>query len=137
MKVLSWYADNFSYTIGEKNHEKAEENPESAGFDNCIVAFIQVEEEDEEQDLRSREKKLTNHIKWLTRKNKTKNVVLHSFAHLSKSKASMDFTRDIFDACQKRLENADHNVAQTPFGYFLNLNLQAPGFSMARIWAEL
>ncbi|NEW83156.1 MAG: hypothetical protein GZ094_12420 [Mariniphaga sp.] len=38
----------------------------------------------------------------------------------------------------KTLEDAkDITTEQTPFGYFLDLNINAPGFSLARIWASL
>ncbi|MBI9061514.1 MAG: hypothetical protein JEZ14_05965 [Marinilabiliaceae bacterium] len=63
--------------------------------------------------------------------------MLHSFAHLSNSKASSQFTHHVFNDAQIRLENAGYQVAQTPFGYFLDLKIDAPGFSLARIWAEL
>ncbi|NLB92034.1 MAG: hypothetical protein GX792_01295, partial [Bacteroidales bacterium] len=71
------------------------------------------------------------------RKNSCKNIILHSFAHLSDSKASAEFTKEIFDLAEIRLQNGGYTTAQTPFGYFLNLNLKAPGHSLARIWAEL
>lgn len=80
---------------------------------------------------------MVNHLKWTARKNNTKNVVLHSFAHLGESKASPDFTKGIFDAGQKQLTKAGFQVDQTPFGYFLDLKIDAPGSSLARIWASL
>jgi 3-oxoacyl-[acyl-carrier protein] reductase len=43
----------------------------------------------------------------------------------------------IFNEAETRLRNAGYKTAQTPFGYFLDLKIQAPGFSLARIWAEL
>ena len=137
MKVLSFYTNNFSYTLGEPNIESPIVVDKESNFSEAIVAFIHVEESDEAETLRSREKKLTNHLKWVARKNNTQNIVLHSFAHLSNSKASLDFTKQLLDDCQQRLKNGDYNTYQTPFGYFLNLNMEAPGFSMARIWAEL
>ncbi len=137
MKVLVMYCDSFSYSPAKKNLEDAEDITKGASFQDCIVAFIQVEQSDEEKDIKSREKKLVNHLKWTARKNNTKNIVLHSFAHLSESKSSVNFTRDIFNAAEKRLINADYNTAQTPFGYFLDLDIKAPGFSLARIWTSL
>lgn len=108
-----------------------------ADFENCIAAFIQVEEEDESKDILSREKKLVNHLKWTARKNETNTIVLHSFAHLSESRASIEFTKSVFGEAEKRLQNAGYTTAQTPFGYFLDLNINAPGYSLARIWASL
>nr|WP_319570791.1 threonyl-tRNA synthetase editing domain-containing protein [uncultured Draconibacterium sp.] len=137
MKVLVMYVDEFSYQPAQKNLEEVEDITEGAQFSDSILAFIQVEESDEEKDVKSREKKLVNHLKWTARKNNCKRVILHSFAHLSESKASVDFTKELFDLAEKRLQNADFKTAQTPFGYFLDLNIKAPGFSLARIWATL
>ena len=137
MKVLVMYVDRFSYSPRIKNLDSAEEIYEGAEFTDSILAFIQVEEADEEKDVASREKKLVNHLKWTARKNNCKSVILHSFAHLSESKASTEFTKKLFDLAEKRLQNADFTTAQTPFGYFLDLDIKAPGFSLARIWATL
>lgn len=137
MKVLVMYIDEFSYKPALKNLENTKEITTGASFSNSILAFIQVEESDEEKDVKSREKKLVNHLKWTARKNNCKSVILHSFAHLSESKASVEFTKELFDRAEKRLQNAEFNTAQTPFGYFLDLNIKAPGFSLARIWATL
>jgi hypothetical protein len=35
------------------------------------------------------------------------------------------------------LKNAEFKTDQTPFGYFLDLEIKAPGYSLARIWATL
>nr|WP_319509785.1 threonyl-tRNA synthetase editing domain-containing protein [uncultured Draconibacterium sp.] len=137
MKVLVMYIDEFSYQPARKNLDEVEDITEGAAFSDSILAFIQVEESDEEKDVKSQEKKLVNHLKWTARKNNCKSVILHSFAHLSESKASVDFTKELFDLAEKRLQNADFTTAQTPFGYFLDLNIKAPGFSLARIWATL
>ena len=137
MKVLVMYVNEFSYTSAQKNLKEAEDVKTGASYKDAIVAFIQVEESDEANDVKSREKKLVNHLKWTSRKNNCKRVVLHSFAHLSESKASIEFTKAVFDQAEIRLKNADFETAQTPFGYFLDLKIDAPGFSLARIWATL
>lgn len=137
MKVLVMYVDEFGFKPAQKNLENTEEVTEGATFNNSILAFIQVEASDEEKDVKSREKKLVNHLKWTARKNDCKSVILHSFAHLSESKASVDFTKELFNLAEKRLRNAEFVAAQTPFGYFLDLEIKAPGFSLARIWATL
>ena len=137
MKVLIMYVNEFSYVPAEKNLEEAEVVTTGNLYKNAILAFIQVEEQDEEKDVKSREKKLVNHLKWTARKNNTKQVILHSFAHLSESKANIDFTKELFNLAETRLQNANFETAQTPFGYFLDLKIDAPGFSLARIWASL
>ena len=137
MKVLVMYVDEFRYQPAQKNLDSAEDITHGAEFKDSILAFIQVEESDEEYDVKSREKKLVNHLKWASRKNNCSKVILHSFAHLAESKASVDFTRELFDLAEKRLQNARFETAQTPFGYFLDLEIKAPGYSLARIWATL
>lgn len=137
MKVLVMYVDEFQYLPAQKNLDEAEDVLEGASFRDAILAFIQVEQDDEEYDVKSREKKLVNHLKWTARKNNCKQVILHSFAHLSESKASVKFTKDLFDEAEKRLQNGGFVTAQTPFGYFLDLRIAAPGHSLARIWASL
>jgi hypothetical protein len=137
MKVLVMYVDEFKYQPAEKNLEDSQTVNSGEKFENAILAFIQVEENDEEFDVKTREKKLVNHLKWTARKNNCNRIILHSFAHLSESKASVDFTKTLFDLAEKRLKNAQYEIAQTPFGYFLDLEIKAPGYSLARIWATL
>ncbi len=137
VKVLTMFVDEFSYYPQQKNLENVEEIVIGGQFSKAILSFIQVEQSDEENDLKSREKKLVNHLKWVARKNETNSIILHSFAHLSESKASPEFTKELFNEAEKRLQKGGYSVAQTPFGYFLDLNIKAPGFSLARIWASL
>ncbi len=146
MKVLVFYTRSFSYTTAVQNlsdeeltlfYPDKEAIVHKGAYENCLTAFIHIEEADEQYTAASREKKLVNHLKWVARKNDANHILLHSFAHLSNSKASLAFTADVFNAAQKRLENGGLRVAQTPFGHFLDFQMDAPGFSTARIWAEL
>jgi len=137
MKVLVIYCTSFSYFPASRTLPDFEEVTTGKTITDCIVAFIQVEYDDEEKEVSGREKKLVNHLKWTARKNNTNTIVLHSFAHLSDSKASVGFTKTLFDLAEKRLQKGGYTTEQTPFGYFLDLNINAPGFSLARIWASL
>ena len=75
-------------------------------------------------------------LKWAARKNGTNRILLHSFNHLSNSNASAEFTKSLFDNVEERLNNSDYQTSQTPFGYFLNLEMIAPGTPLARIFKE-
>ncbi len=134
MKLLMIFAEKFSYTPTIKTIEDAEEHTEGKTFENALIGFIQVEEHDTEKEILKVEKNLVKNLKWGARKNNTNKVVLHSFAHLSESKASPGFTKQVFELAEKRLKNAEYETAQTPFGYFLDLNVKAPGFSQARMF---
>ncbi len=133
MKILMLYCDYFAYKPTTKNLEWAKDETEEKSFENVQVAFVQIESHDSE-DVSSSVKKLVNFIKWVARKNSCEKVILHSFAHLSESKAEPEITKDIFDKSELKLINGGYQTSQTPFGYFLDLDLKAPGFSMARVF---
>ena len=133
MKLLMIYAKKFAYQPTIKVLDDAEETTSGESFKDVQVAFIQMEKEDEER-VKAVETKLVKNLKWVAGKNKTRHIILHSFAHLSDSKAGPEFTKELFDSAQKRLENTEYKVDQTPFGYFLDLDVDAPGFSLARVF---
>ena len=135
MKLLMIYADRFAYKTSKKTLEMVEDYKEEKQIEDILVGFIQVEKEDEE-NIDKIETKLTKNIKWAAKKNDTNNIILHSFAHLSSSKAEPEITKTIFNNAEKRLENTGYKTWQTPFGYFLDLDLKAPGKSLARVFKE-
>jgi hypothetical protein len=135
MRVLMLYADRFAYKTSVKGLEGTEDIQEEKVIENALVGFIHVEPQDEE-NLSSKETKLIKNLKWAARKNETNIIVLHSFAHLSEAKGDPDVTKKLFDGAQARLENAGYETYQTPFGYFLDIDVKAPGHSFARLFKE-
>ncbi len=133
MKVLLIYCNRFAYTPTTKTLESAKEITEGEVFEKVQTAFIQVEEEDRDNE-KSVSKNLRNLLKWIHRKNQPDHILLHSFAHLSDSKADPDYTREFLHKTEKWLKERNYSVSQTPFGYFLNLQMDAPGFSLARVF---
>ena len=136
MKLLMIYADKFGYKTSVKNLESASTSDEEKVIENALLGFIHVEPQDEE-NLSSIETKLIKNLKWAARKNETEKVVLHSFAHLAESKADPEVTRRLIDNAESRLNNAGYVTYQTPFGYFLDLDIKAPGNSFARLFKEI
>lgn len=135
MKLLMIYAGRFAYRTRIKNLDFVATRPEENKIENALVGFIQVEKADED-DIFKVETKLIKNLKWAAKKNDTQKIVLHSFAHLSMSKADEKITQALFDRSQARLQNAGYESFQTPFGYFLDLDIQAPGLSLARVFKE-
>ena len=133
MKLLMIFAKNFEYNPTVKTLDYFEKVENGKQHKDVLVAFIHSEQEDEEREDNVL-KKLVKNLKWASKKNGVMNVVLHSFAHLSESKASPEFTKQLFDKAEAKMKNADYEVHQTPFGYFLDLNVSAPGYSMARVF---
>ena len=127
------YANRFAYKTSLKSLESVSETTEQNIIENAVVGFIHVEEKDE-ANLSNVETKLVKNLKWAARKNNTKRMLLHSFTHLSESKASSEATRQLLDDSEQRLKNVDCEVYQTPFGYFLDLDVKAPGNPLARLF---
>ena len=135
MKLLMLYTDRFAYTPAHKTLENEPECDIPGEITATVVGLIHAESVDEE-NAAGVEKKLVKNLKWGARKNETRRIVLHTFSHLAETKASADFTKALLARTEERLRSAGYEVWQTPFGYFLDLDLQAPGRSTARIFTS-
>jgi len=133
MKLLMVLANKISYTPKIKNLDWVEDKTQTETYENILVAFIQVEKKDM-QEPKKAETNLVKNLKWGARKNEVRKILLHSFAHLSDSKATPEFTKELLDKVEKRLNNADYKTYQSPFGYFLDISIDCPGKSLARIF---
>lgn len=132
MRVLFWYCDKFAWAPALKTLADAPDAGPST-HETCIVAFIHVEPEDVETGSAA-ETKLVKNAKWLARKWETNRIVLHSFTHLGEKKADPQQARALIDRAQTRLIKANYDPVQTPYGYFNDLSIQAPGHPLARIF---
>ena len=132
MKLLMIYCSQFGWTPGTKSIPDAPE-AKSGEFSDLVAGWIQVEEEDIGREGKVMTK-LVKNLKWLAGKNETKRIVLHSFSHLSGSKAPPEVGQAWLDRAQERLKTAGYEVFQTPWGYFLDLKMQAPGHPLARVF---
>jgi hypothetical protein len=132
MRVLLWYCDKFAWTTAIKTLETAPE-AKAGEFYEILVAFIHVEPKDV-IDGSSAEKKLLKNLKWLAKKWDEKTIILHSFTHLGEDKAEAEQAFELLNRVEQRLKNVDYDVSQTPYGYFLNLDMQAKGHPLARIY---
>jgi hypothetical protein len=134
MRVLFWYCEKFDWTPAMKTLEEAPD-AQSSRNENSVVAFIHVEPEDLDESS-SAETKLVKNAKWLARKWEITTVILHSFTHLGEKKAEPAEAKALMDRAQERLEKAGYSAFQTPYGYFLDLEIKAPGHPLARIYKE-
>ncbi|MDT8420549.1 MAG: threonyl-tRNA synthetase editing domain-containing protein [Desulfuromonadales bacterium] len=135
MKLLMLYTDRFHYRSAVKTLDHVPYCSEEQVVEDVVVGLIHAEEADEGNPAGT-QKKLIKNLKWGARKNDTRRIVLHSFSHLAETRADSDFTQELLNRSAGRLENAGYDVWQTPFGYFLDLDLQAPGRSTARIFTS-
>jgi len=134
MRVLFWYCEKFAWLPAIKTLTTAPE-AEQGDYQNILVAFVHVEPKDV-VDGSSAEKKLLKNIKWLAGKWNNKKVILHSFTHLGEEKADAENALVLLNRVEQRLLNVDYKVVQTPYGYFLDLDMKAKGHPLARIYKE-
>ena len=132
MRLLLWYMDEFSWTPALKTVADAPDGLPGA-VARAAVAFVHVEPADAAR-LGKQVTRLVKQVKWLARKWETQEVVLHSFAHLGEDKAAPELAAQLFAQAEERLAGVDYRVTVTPFGYFNDIRISAPGDPLARIF---
>ena len=136
MKLVLFYAHHWWFKTASKSLPDVEDVDREDSLSNAVVVFFHAEHEDEEKG-KSLLDKLVKNIKWLAGKFATKNVVIHSFNHLSSSKASPEFSERMIRGASAKLENAGYVVMCTPFGYFNEFRIHVGGESLAKVFKEL
>ncbi len=135
MKLLMFFAKEWWYKTASKTLPDVPEMDREESANNAVVIFFHSEAEDERR-LKSVVEKFVKNAKWLAGKFDTKNIVLHSFNHLSLSKSSPEFARQMFDEVRQRLEKTGFKVMTTPFGYFNEFSIYVAGDSLAKVFKE-
>ena len=135
MKLLLFFAHSFSYETAEKSLSTVPDTNKKESARDTVVIFFHVEADDVEKRNKVIQKFVKN-AKWLCGKFTTKNVVLHSFNHLSSSKAEAGFSLELLDEVVERLERTGFQVMVTPFGYFNEFSLHVAGDSLAKVFKE-
>ena len=135
MKTILLYCNSFGYTPKEKTLDFVPDADGTKKHKDVQVLFIHLEKEDEKNE-NSVFKKLVKQLKWIMKKNNTSKLVIHSFANLSYSKADPEFSLVFLNRLDERMSNSEVESCQTPFGYFLDLQVDAPGFSLARVFKQ-
>jgi hypothetical protein len=104
--------------------------------ENALVVFLHAEAEDEGREKALLGRVLKN-VKWLAGKRELRRVVLHSFGHLSESKASAEFAERFLGSLEERLAESGFAVWLTPFGYTCEWELSVFGESIAKVFKTL
>ncbi|MDH3316571.1 MAG: threonyl-tRNA synthetase editing domain-containing protein [Gammaproteobacteria bacterium] len=103
---------------------------------DAAVIFVHAEESDT-MNSAGLLTKLVKNVKWLANKRGIKNVVLHSFTHLSESKSSPEFAESFLIQASDRLSSAGYRVDLTPFGYSCEWELAVHGEPLAKVFKSL
>lgn len=135
MKLLMFYANDWWYKSAAKTLEDAPDVRLEESMPNAVVIFFHAEAEDEAKGSGVIEKFVKN-AKWLAGKFQTKNIVLHSFNHLSSSKSTPEYALSVLDEVEARLGRTGYKVMRTPFGYFNEFRIHVAGDSLAKVFKE-
>ncbi len=136
MRILMFYAPSFWFKTYEKVLKDIPDTTIEESYENAVVVFYHAEETDVERRINVLTKFIKN-VKWLSGKFKTKTLVLHSFNHLSTSKAPANFTSDLIAEAKERLILAGFTIIETPFGYLNEWKIHVAGDSLAKVFKEL
>lgn len=128
--------NEFWYKTFSKTIESSETSDKEEKTEESLVIFINVEAEDEGNRDKAI-KKAADNISWLAKKTNRNRVVLHSFAHLSESKSSIEFAEGALCAIKDRLNSKGFETSTTPFGYFLEFQIHVKGESLAKVWKSI
>src|SRR5262245_14367644 len=132
MKLLLFQAKQFYWKSFSKTLDTVPDQDVTETVLEAVIVFLHAEAEDEAKP--SLETKVIKNIKWLANKRSLKNIVLHSFTHLSGSTASPEFARTLLNNLEQRLHSTGYQVWQTPFGYFCEWDLSVYGDSLAKVF---
>lgn len=130
-----FYVHEWWYRTASKSLPDAPDVDKEELAKNAAVIFYHSEAEDEEKREGVLQKFIKN-AKWIAGKFQTRNVVLHSFNHLSLSKSSPEFARALLTDVAERLQRTGYSVMVTPFGYFNEFKMHVAGDSLAKVYKE-
>ena len=135
MKLLMFYTKEWWYKTASKTLAEVPDQDREESIDNAVVIFFHCEAEDEDR-YEGVARKFLKNAKWIAGKFGVRQIVLHSFNHLSSSKSSPDFARKLLEEVKLRLEQTGYRVMTTPFGYFNEFRMHVEGDSLAKVFKE-
>jgi len=136
MKLLMFLAPRFRYRPFVSTSDGARINDDEQCVRNAAVIFVHAEENDPLAGARLLTKFVKN-VKWIANKREYKNVVLHSFTHLSESKSAPEFAESFLSRASERLSASGYRVRLTPFGYSCEWELTVHGEPLAKVFKNL
>lgn len=130
-----FYVHEWWYRTASRSLPDVPEMEKEETLQHTVVIFYHSEAGDEEKREGVLQKFIKN-VKWIAGKFQTKNVVLHSFNHLSVSKSSPEFARSLLNDAVERLRRTGFTIMTTPFGYFNEFKMHVAGDSLAKVYKE-
>ncbi|MFX0162757.1 MAG: threonine--tRNA ligase [Candidatus Hodarchaeota archaeon] len=133
MKILLIHADSFEFEP-KKRAIKAAETVEKAvkKFDDCLVAFSAVEQEDE-TNIEKIAEKTAKEIKDVAEQLKEKTVVIYPWVHLTENPSRPGTALNVLRETEKILQNLGLTVYRAPFGWYKAFNIACKGHPLSEL----
>ena len=134
MRTLMIHSDYLRYKTRSKTKiaEDIEDEKRASGVDNALVAFMAVEQEDEENpDLII--SKTIKEILNVQNKVNAENIVIYPYAHLSSSLANPSVSQEILRGIEVGLIDNNEAVLRVPFGWYKSFELSCKGHPLSEL----
>lgn len=135
MRVLEFHCSSFGYTVKRDTPVAEEPEPSSEELEDVLVCFTCFEKRDEDKPNELVEK-LIETIKVDLSRIKCKKVLIHPYAHLSKSLGAPQLAKEFFNNLRDRLAKEEINVHKSPFGWYKAFHLNCIGHPLAEAYRE-
>ena len=134
MRTLMIHSDYLRYKTRSKTKiaEDIDDEKRAAGVDNALVAFIAVEEDDE-QNPDVIVQKAVNEILNVQNKVNADNIVIYPYAHLSSSLSNPKVATQILKDIEAKLIENNQAVLRVPFGWYKSFELSCKGHPLSEL----
>ena len=134
MRTLMIHSDYLRYKTRSKTKiaEDIEDEKRIGEVDNALVAFIAVEQEDEENP----ELIITKTVKEILNvQNKVNadNIVVYPYAHLSSSLSNPKTAQQVLRGIEEELTDNNEAVLRVPFGWYKSFELACKGHPLSEL----
>lgn len=136
MKLLMFLSPRFRFRPFVSAWDGARASPDETSIRDAAVIFVHAEQEDAD-DCTWLLTKFVKNVKWIANKRNFKDIVLHSFTHLSESKSAPEFAESFLIQASEKLSAAGYRVHLTPFGYSCEWDLSVHGEPLAKVFKSL
>ena len=133
MRVLFIHADYIEFEAKSKAMKAAEEiERKRERYEECLVAFISVEEGDS-----SLLHKAVDEIEDVAKKVNAERIVLYPYAHLSSKLAGASEAMDVLRNLEEEMEKRGYEVHRAPFGWYKSFVISCKGHPLSELSKEI
>jgi len=133
MRVLFIHADYIEFEAKSKAMKAAEEiERKRERYEECLVAFISVEEGDS-----SLLHKVVDEIEDVAKKVNAERIVLYPYAHLSSKLAGPSEAMDVLRNLEEEMEKRGYEVHRAPFGWYKSFVISCKGHPLSELSKEI